>query len=62
MKIKAKHFIPGYGSYTYFKEYFDADKRDAKEATQASWMFGYHVWTPAVLILLLVKLVMVMAP
>ncbi len=59
MKVKAKYLIPGYGAYTYFKEYFDADKRDMKEAVQASWMLWYHVYVPAILILIIIKIVMI---
>ena len=56
MKLKASHFIPGYGTYKYFKEYYNADRRDAKEAVQASWMFMYQVFSLVIAILIIVKI------
>jgi hypothetical protein len=45
MKTTAIHFIPIYGMFKYFNEYFKADKRDAKDAIQATWMEMYHFIT-----------------
>lgn len=42
MKPKPKHYIPFYGMIAYFKEYFKADKRDAKDALRASYFDCYQ--------------------
>lgn len=43
MKLRPVHFIPAYGMIKYFREYFNADKRDSKEALQAAKMETYHL-------------------
>jgi hypothetical protein len=58
ISLKASHFIPIYGSFIYFKEYFGADRRDIDEAVQASWMMIYHSFSPAVSVLLIIKLML----
>ncbi len=60
MKVKAKHLIPVYGPYIYFKEYYTADKRTAKEAEQASWMFMYEIFGTGLAVLFLLKLVLLL--
>lgn len=45
MKPRLKHFIPFYGFHKYSREYFSAEKRDAKDAIASMKMIIYHlVW------------------
>lgn len=45
MKLKPVYFIPFFGGFKYFKEYFKGESRGYKEAKQAIYMEMYHmVW------------------
>lgn len=53
MTPKLLEWIPVYGSVKYFRRYFEADSRDAKEANIALWFEVYHVIIATLLILFL---------
>ena len=43
MKLKTIYFIPIYGCFKYFNEYFKGVSRGHKEATQAFYIEMYHL-------------------
>lgn len=51
MKPKLIHFIPIYGLFKYFDEYFKSEKRGLTESIIAQWMNIYHVIIMGVLVL-----------
>lgn len=51
MKNKIKYFIPIYGMFKYFHDYFRAERRDTKDAEKALWMELYHHITGLIILL-----------
>ena len=56
MKPKWKHYIPIIGLGMYFKDYFDADKRDAKEALFAHRFMMVHIIVMCMIIIVVSKI------
>lgn len=57
MKPQLLDFIPLYGSYRYFKKYFNTDRRTSKEVILANWLWVYHSFVGSIFIMLLIKII-----
>jgi hypothetical protein len=47
-------YIPFYGMIKYFKRYFNAEKRDSKDAITALWFEFYHIITSVFIVLAII--------
>ena len=56
MKPRWYEFIPFYGWIKYFNRYWDATKRNYKEAIIAEWMNFYHTTIFLIITILLIKI------
>ena len=50
MKPQGSEWIPFYGMFKYYKRYFQAIKRDDKEALMAQWVEVYHILATIIVI------------
>lgn len=60
MKAKKIHYVPFYGSYRYFKEYFKLEKTSFTDATAAAKMQMYHIIMQSIIFMLILKAFMML--